>query len=163
MKLVNFGPYGAAPVLYPLSNRGLVLIRGKSSDGTGADSNGSGKTTLAMSVMWALTGSMDARLVPDGKAMDVAFDSGAAGGKDRSKGAEVTLYGSVNGMPFVVTRKRGGKKGKGELLFQLQGQDLTKQAVKDTQDEIDDQLGIGNGLLQRCCFFGQHSHTMQVR
>jgi hypothetical protein len=43
IKLTNFGPYGAEPVQYPLSNRGLVLIRGKSSDRTGADSNGSGK------------------------------------------------------------------------------------------------------------------------
>ena len=26
---------------------------------------------------------------------------------------------------------------------------------------IDAALGIGDGLLQRCCFFGQHSHTLQ--
>ena len=34
------------------------------------------------------------------------------------------------------------------------------QAVKDTQSIIDETLGIGGGLLQRCCFFGQHSHTL---
>ncbi len=27
------------------------------------------------------------------------------------------------------------------------------------QDEV---LGIGGQLLQRCCFFGQHSHTLEV-
>lgn len=43
LSLQNFGPYGGAPVDYPLSDRGLVLIRGQSTDGTGADSNGSGK------------------------------------------------------------------------------------------------------------------------
>lgn len=44
VKLSNFGPYGGPDVIeYPLANRGLVLIRGQSTDGTGADSNGSGK------------------------------------------------------------------------------------------------------------------------
>lgn len=43
LTLSNFGPYGGTPVTYPISNRGLVLLTGKSSDGTGADSNGSGK------------------------------------------------------------------------------------------------------------------------
>jgi chromosome segregation ATPase len=39
--------------------------------------------------------------------------------------------------------------------------DLTTQSVKDTQIVLEDTLGIGQGLLQRCCFFGQHSHTQQ--
>lgn len=43
LRIKDFGPYGGAPVNYPLSDRGLVLIRGQSTDGTGADSNGSGK------------------------------------------------------------------------------------------------------------------------
>lgn len=43
VSLQNFGPYGGAKVEYPLSKRGLVLITGQSSDGTGADSNGAGK------------------------------------------------------------------------------------------------------------------------
>ena len=43
LRLHNFGPYGGEPVQYPLSKRGLVLIKGQSTDGTGADSNGSGK------------------------------------------------------------------------------------------------------------------------
>lgn len=47
VKLKNFGPYGASEVSYPLSQRGLVLLRGRSSDGTGADSNGSGKVRAA--------------------------------------------------------------------------------------------------------------------
>lgn len=43
---MNFGPYGGKkPIQYPLNQRGLVLIRGVSTDGTGADSNGSGKVT----------------------------------------------------------------------------------------------------------------------
>eukprot|EP01042_Synura_sphagnicola_P032458 gene32458-41756_t len=76
IQLRNFGPYGGAPVQYPLSNRGLVLLRGQAMDKTGADSNGSGKTTLAMSILWALTGSMDTRLINEGRSNDVSFDAG---------------------------------------------------------------------------------------
>lgn len=48
LRLKDFGPYGGSPVDYPLSGRGLVLIRGQSTDGTGADSNGSGKVVVVI-------------------------------------------------------------------------------------------------------------------
>jgi len=156
ISLHNFGPYGGEKIDYPLSKRGLVLISGKSSDGTGADSNGSGKTTLAMSVLWALTGSMDTRLVGDGKAVDVAYDTGEGAAK---RVAEVNLIGEINNKPFNIIRRRGARKN--DLLFTLAGKDMTTQSVKDTQALIDEILGTGDGLLQRCCFFGQHSHTLQ--
>ena len=156
--LKNFGPYGGTEIQYPLSNRGLVLLRGQSSDGTGADSNGAGKTTLAMSVMWALIGSMDARLVADGRAVDVAFDS-TRGSRDKKRIAEVILEGEINSSPFRIERRRGAKKV--ELNFVVDEVDHTQQSVKDTQAIIDDILGVGGGLLQRCCFYGQHSHTLQ--
>ena len=118
-----------------------------------------------MSVMWALSGSLDARLVADGRAADVAYDSGSFSGKGKrveaaKRTAEVALWGSINDKPFELVRRRGGKKS--ELLFTLDGRELTTQSVKDTQLVVDTELGIGNGLLQRCCFFGQHSHTLQV-
>jgi hypothetical protein len=48
VQLSNFGPYGGEKAVeYPLSKRGLVLIRGQSMDGTGADSNGAGKVSAA--------------------------------------------------------------------------------------------------------------------
>ncbi len=48
ISLKNFGPYGGNKLIhYPITKRGLVLIRGKSSDGTGADSNGSGKVSIS--------------------------------------------------------------------------------------------------------------------
>ena len=98
----NFGPF-AAKTHYPLSRRGLVLIRGLSSDGTGADSNGAGKTTLAMSVLWGLTGSMDVRLVADGNKVDVAYDAGPGAPR---RTAEVTVQGCINAVPFEIVRRR---------------------------------------------------------
>lgn len=38
-------------------------------------SNGSGKTSLAMSVLWAFTGSFDARPLTDAKVADVVHDA----------------------------------------------------------------------------------------
>lgn len=125
-----------------------------------------------MSVLWALTGSLDTRLISDGRAADVAFDTALSNmGTDTKTGkttkkkkanpmAEVAVEGEINNQPFKVIRRRGVKKT--ELLFHLNGVDLTQQAIKDTQESIDILLGTGGGLLQRCSFFGQHSHTLQV-
>lgn len=101
---------------------------------------------------------MDPRLVADGRAVDVAYDAGDGQPK---RTAEVVIAGSINGQLFELVRRRGARKT--ELLFTVGGKELTTQAVKDTQEVIDEVLGIGNGLVQRCCFFGQHSHTLQVR
>lgn len=43
--LRNFGSYGDKAVIYPVNNRGMVLLRGQVDDGSGADSNGSGKVS----------------------------------------------------------------------------------------------------------------------
>jgi DNA repair exonuclease SbcCD ATPase subunit len=179
--LQNFGPYGNKKIQYPLSKRGLVLIKGKLLDGTGADSNGSGKTTLAMSVLWCLTGSMDTRLIADGRSHDVTNDASSStsskavaavevkfddvqasgsSGSSSKKVAEVTLEGIINEKPFQIIRRKGARKQ--ELFFIVDGVDQTTQSIKDTQQKIDETLGIGTGLLQRCYFFGQHSHTSQV-
>ena len=83
------------------------------------------QTTLAMSILWALTGSMDPRLVPEGKAADVAHDSGGASVKAT---AEVTLTGVLNGQTFALTRRRNHKKA--ELHLSIGGVDKTTQAVK---------------------------------
>lgn len=112
-----------------------------------------------MSVLWCLTGSMDTRLVADGRALDVAYDIDDGKSKIK-KTAEVKVTGTINNEPFEIIRRRGPRKN--ELHFVCNNQTLTTQAIKDTQALIDSKLGIGNGLLQRCCFFGQHSHTLQV-
>lgn len=167
IQLRNFGPYGGAPVQYPLSNRGLVLLRGQAMDKTGADSNGSGKTTLAMSILWALTGSMDTRLINEGRSYDVSFDAAPTTTTPTSKRqaalarktAEVSLRGHINGKAFEIIRRKSSKKQ--ELFFYVDQDDKTNQAVKDTQAVIDAWLGLDRGVLQRCFFFGQHSHTAQ--
>jgi NaMN:DMB phosphoribosyltransferase len=71
------------------------------------------QTTLAMSILWGLTGSLDTRLVADGKASDVAFDTG-----DNSKVvAGISIQGTINSKPFSVVRRKGARKS--ELYFSV--------------------------------------------
>ena len=165
-----------------------------------------------MSIMWALTGSLDSRLTTDSRPVDVTYDanqqrnmipsdvdstdntnidansnnnSGRNGriNKNKSGGkniktsssslsstvtttttkltAEVCLTGMINNKSFKLIRRRSSKKS--ELYFYVDDIDYTTQSVKDTQFIVDDILGTGRGLVERCCFFGQHSHTLHVR
>jgi DNA repair exonuclease SbcCD ATPase subunit len=141
----GFGPF-SEKITYPLFNRGLVLLRGFNRDG-GSDSNGSGKTSLAMSLLWALTGSVDPRPSLDGKVSDVVNDS--------SNAAVVTVQGIFNGFGFVVSRTK--TQAKGSLSFVFNGDDLSRQSMKDTQDLINEKLGICSQVLARTMFHGQHA------
>ena len=141
----GFGPF-KEQVTYPLLDRGLVLLRGSNRDG-GSDSNGSGKSSLSMAALWALTGSLDARRVQDAKVGDIVNDD--------SKAAKVTVEGSLNGIPFEITRVKAARSG--ALTFVLNGSDLTAQSVKETQLLLDEKLGVNSQLLSRTMFHGQHA------
>ena len=143
----GFGSFRRETV-YPLHNRGVVLLRGVNKD-FGSDSNGVGKSTLAMSSLWALAGSIDPRPTQDGKVTDVV--------NDFSKVAEVTLIGSINSMPFQVKRMKSTTSKGSSLTFILNGSDLTRQSSKDTQQLIDEHFGTGSQMLMRTIFHGQHT------
>jgi DNA repair exonuclease SbcCD ATPase subunit len=150
VKVVGYGPFLRA-VEYPLGGRGLVLLRGKNMDDPGAESNAAGKSKLAMAAQWALTGEGDEKPVMDSKVADVAFDVLTRG---RAAYAEVTLWGSVNGVPFQAVRKRGLKTN--QLRFVLDGEDLTRQTSKDTQRAMEEALGLDMDFLSLAIFCGQH-------
>jgi DNA repair exonuclease SbcCD ATPase subunit len=152
---------------YPLSKRGLVLLRGSNRDG-GSDSNGSGKTTLAMSTLWALTGSIDPRPMEDGKVSDIVHDDVQVClclfmylffkilfQLTFLKTARVVLRGTINEIPFRISRSK--TKSKTALTFVLDGEDLTRQSAKETQMIIDESLGVSSQLLSRAIFHGQHN------
>jgi DNA repair exonuclease SbcCD ATPase subunit/DNA repair exonuclease SbcCD nuclease subunit len=142
----GFGPF-REKFTYPLLDRGLVLLRGINKDG-GSDSNGSGKSSLAMAALWALTGSVDPRPLEDSKVSDVVNDS--------SKVARVSVRGSLNGVEFVITRTKTPTKA-GGLTFFLGGEDLSTQTAKETQELIEESLGVSPSILARTMFHGQHS------
>jgi DNA repair exonuclease SbcCD ATPase subunit len=144
LSIEGFGPF-AKVVEYPLEQRGLVLVRGTNRD-HGSDSNGTGKSSLAMATLWALTGSLDPRPLPDGKVADVVHDG--------AKVARVSLTGKINDHDFCLTRSKTSTRG--GLTFVVNGEDMTTQSVKETQAIIDETLGVSPTILARSVFFGQH-------
>ena len=146
VSVLGFGSF-RQEVLYPLTNRGVVLLKGVNKDDIGSDSNGVGKSTLAMSSLWALSGSLDARPTQDGKVADVVNDS--------SMNAEVTLRGFINSEPFVLKRIKSTSAKDSYLIFNLDGENLTQQSIQGTQQLIDQHFNIGT--LIRTVFHGQHS------
>lgn len=117
VSLEGFGPFKKS-VKYPLSSRGLVLLRGVNKDG-GSDSNGTGKSSLAMAALWALTGRVDHHVVNDGKVSDVMTDGCTT--------TKVTIDGLLNDEPFRVVRTKTARKA--SLDFYLGERDMTTQSV----------------------------------
>lgn len=68
--------------------------------------------------------------------------------------ARVTVEGSINEIPFVVSRSKTASKG--NLFFQLDGVDMTTQSVKETQAVVEEKLGVDSHILGRAVFHGQH-------
>jgi ATPase involved in DNA repair len=67
----------------------------------------------------------------------------------------VTLRGSVNSKDFVIARSKSASRG--SLTFILDGKDLTKQSMKETQEAIEEILGTDSQILSRTIFHGQHT------
>jgi len=145
VSLEGFGPFKKS-VKYPLSSRGLVLLRGVNKDGD-SDSNGTGKSSLAMAALWALTGRVDHHVVNDGKVSDVMTDGCTT--------TKVTIDGLLNDEPFRVVRTKTARKA--SLGFYLGERDMTTQSVSDTQEVINESLGIDFNVLARSSFHGQHN------
>jgi DNA repair exonuclease SbcCD ATPase subunit len=69
--------------------------------------------------------------------------------------ARVTIRGSVNAKDFVIARSKSASRG--SLTFIFDGEDLTKQSIKDTQEAIEEILGTDSQILSRTIFHGQHT------
>lgn len=67
----------------------------------------------------------------------------------------MTLRGSVNSKDFVIARSKSATRG--SLTFILDGEDLTKQSMKETQEAIEEILGTDSQILSRTIFHGQHT------
>jgi hypothetical protein len=73
----------------------------------------------------------------------------------RSGAATVTLRGSVNGRPFIVSRSIGATKTDSHTLrLWVDGEDVSKQSVRETQEELEHLLPVS--VLADAVFHGQH-------
>ncbi len=146
VRVVGYGPF-VDELVYPLGNRGAVLVTGRNVDMPGADSNGAGKTTLVMAAVWALTGETDPR--PDGAGMK---GLGKEVINEAGKAAEVELRLHLNGDEVVVRRRMTATSH--SLSVHHRGLDITQQDLTLTQALVDEMLGTQH--LCRVAFQGQH-------
>ena len=61
----------------------------------------------------------------------------------------------MNSKQFVITRSKSSSRG--SLTFIFNGEDITKQTLKETQEAIDETLGTNSQILSRTIFHGQHT------
>ena len=65
------------------------------------------------------------------------------------------MDGKLNGAPFTISRTKTATKN--GLVFLLDGVDLTTQSAKETQELMNEHLGVSVPILSRTMFHGQHS------
>lgn len=144
--LEGYGPF-KEKTTYPLSDRGVVFVRGENRDDGGSGSNGAGKTTLLMAALWALRGESDPR--PEGTSSR-GLKSELV--NDKSKNGSVSLEVELSGNPVTISRSMGSKGHK--LTVVVGGHDRTCQDVALTQKVIDEMV-IDTNLLSRSMFLCQ--------
>jgi len=69
------------------------------------------------------------------------------------KFAKVTLEGLINSEKFVITRTKTATRS--GLTLKIDGRDLTKQSVKETQSTMEEVLGLSQ-IFVRSMFWDQH-------
>ena len=147
LEIENFLAFGKARVDLSALH-GLVLLSGehRGSD-MGADSNGAGKSALIDALCWALYGKM-AR--PKHRAEDVVR---------RATGADTMVrlaFEDTHGRLVEVRRCRKHRKFKDGLHLEIDGADARGASVADTQQRIDELVGIDHDTFVGSVLYTQH-------
>tara|TARA_R110002020_G_scaffold379488_3_gene590727 strand:- start:2041 stop:3624 length:1584 start_codon:yes stop_codon:yes gene_type:complete len=121
---------------------GLVLIKGKNLDTEG--SNGSGKSALLEAFYFGLTG----------KTIRKSNEQALVNNKNK-KNCSVTIEVQKRDKKYTIFR---GKKPT-KLEFFCGEDNLTKDNVHNTQDEINHLLNINDKVLRASMFFGQSNES----
>lgn len=131
-----------------LADRGLVLIQGKNSVDTSAQSNGAGKSSIADALCWAWFGTTARGVTGDDV---INFDA--------KKNTKVVSTLMDAGVLYTVTRYRKHKTGKNGLTITmhdgLKETDLTKGTDKLTQEVADQIIGASQEVFAGSIYAGQ--------
>lgn len=132
MRIMNFGPFVGDHVLH--FEDGVTLITGTYKNKEGTDSNGAGKSLYtAGALLWGFTGKTDPRF---GEAYNMSQGYIVSHGE---QSASVSIYGSVNGSSFVVTRIKK-RDSPCKLTFTIEDSDVGNNTIKMTQERINRRL-----------------------
>jgi DNA repair exonuclease SbcCD ATPase subunit len=143
VELENFLSYEHAVLQFDREEPTIVIGRNKTN--AGATSNGSGKTALFEGVLFGLFGK-----TAGGRHGDNAV-------KGLGQGCIVTVTGTSNGVPFSITRYRKHPIHKNKVNFLYGGKPVEGGSKKDTQDTIEEVLGINFDVLLQTCYFSPAS------
>jgi len=127
-----------------LNSLGLVLISGNNLDASSAESNGSGKSTIAEALVWVLFGQTFRGLTGD----EVLNNK-------IKRDCEVTVDFENDGVKGQIRRFRKLKKYGDGLSLRLDGEDVTKSSVKETQALINSLLGVDFSTFSNLVSFPQ--------
>ncbi len=131
----NFGTI--SEVELDLENRGLTLVLGENNDAPKASSNGAGKSLLLDALVWCLWGKTARGIKHDDVVNEIV---------DADCKVQVTLTDASH--TYIVTRYRkhritaGENKDKNDLTLSIDGVDVSKSVVSDTQEKVSSILGV---------------------
>lgn len=125
---------------FDFTNKGLCLIQGDNKDETLQKSNGAGKTNLVDALCWGLYGESLKGKSPD-KVVNLKT------GKD--------CCVEVAWNDCKVIRYRKHKKFKNDLQFYIGGEDKTAKSNKDTQQLINEAIGLNYDSFIKSVYFQQ--------
>ena len=126
-----------------LHDRGLVLICGVNNDDESFDSNGSGKSAILESIVWCLFGKTLRNINAD----DVVNHK-------TKKNTSVFLTIEKDGDQYQISRYRKSSKYQNKVFLYKNDEELTLGTNKQTQDLIEDIIGIDYGGFTSSVIFG---------
>jgi DNA repair exonuclease SbcCD ATPase subunit len=145
-------------VNFSFDREGTTLVEGVNEDAP-ADSNGAGKSSLFEAIFWCLFGATRRPLKGD-EIINTHIKGGACVQFEfEIKGVHYTAIRtrrySKAGTGFRLFRGLAEIDEKGEISEGITTEDLTKGTMKDTQEKLEDIIGMGRLAFEKCAFFGQ--------
>lgn len=125
------------------SYQGLTLIEGKTTDGH-YSSNGSGKSTILEGIVYALTGN-----TLRGVGVNDVVN------RNYKKDTHVLLRFDINDDSYEIHRYRKDTEHGDDIVFIKNGENISKRVNKETQQLIDDTLGISFKVLTSTVLLGE--------
>lgn len=128
---------------FDFSNRGLLAIQGDNRLSSSSDSNGSGKSSLIEALLWGLF---------EQTLRDIPVDSVINNDLGKDCWVKVTTY-LDNGDVLEVNRGRKHKTLKNGVILTLNGGDITKGTVAESNREIEAILGCDFKTFSSSVYF----------
>ncbi|KMJ45123.1 exonuclease [Xenorhabdus khoisanae] len=145
MTVENFMRIAEAEV--ELNDRGLILIQGKNTDDTSANSNGSGKSTLMNALCWGIYGETANGLKAD-DVLSTGFE----------KNCRVSIViEDEDSKRYSIMRHRAHTTNKNRLMVSCEDGDLTKGTDKLTQEFIEKLIGASKEVFLASIYASQEN------